>query len=198
MLRNARPKGINPIHAARQSPVPPPLTKAELTAAFIRSARRLGLYAYSTEVPGGLRIRLFNFAQGDAHVRADHSAALDDAAAFLLQSPSRRAFIIGNADKHESRNEGTLDWLSLKRAQRVWSQLSKRKVPKSQILEINGHGVIGAGAALSNAASEKKDPGEFRMVELNLMNMAMQNELREQEVRMQALEKRLAAGPIIF
>ncbi|MGE0420724.1 MAG: OmpA family protein [Reyranellaceae bacterium] len=198
MLRNARPRGINPLHASNQAAKPPPPTKAELTAAFIRSSRRLGLHVYSTDVPGGLRITLFDFAQGDAHVREDHAAALDDAATFLLGSPSRRVFIIGNADKNESRNEGTLDWLSIKRAQRVWSQLSKRKVPKSQIFDLNGHGVMGAGAALSNAASGNEQPGKFRMVELNLMYMTLQDELRQQQIRIQQLEKRLTAGPIIL
>src|SRR5687767_4671224 len=131
MLRNARSIGINPIHTARNAPpVPSPLSKAEQSRAFIESASKLGIHVQWWEVPGGVKLKLFDFAQGDAHVRADHGPALDDAAAFLAVSPWRRVWIIGNADKLESRNEKTLDWLSLKRAQRVWDQLAKRKVAK--------------------------------------------------------------------
>ena len=189
MLRNARSLGINPIHAARQNPVPPPPTKAELTLAFIRSTNRLGTHVNWFEVPGGVKLKLFDFAQGDAHVRADHAAALEDAAQFLLASPERRVWIIGHADRSESRHAKTLDWLSLRRAQRVWSQLAKRAVPKSQIISMKGHGIMGGGATLSEAAKDRDEPGQFRMVELLLMRMTLQHELKEQERRVEELKK---------
>ena len=188
MLRNARSIGINPIHAARNMPpAPPPLSKAEVTRAFIQSASRLGTHVQWWEVPGGVKLKLFDFAQGDAHVRTDHGPALDDAAAFLAVSPARRVWIIGNADKFESKNEQTLDWLSLKRAQRVWDQLARRKVANSQIIAMNGHGVMGAGAVISQAATDRSDGGQYRMVEVLLMNMTLQRELDEQKARLKAM-----------
>lgn len=187
MLRTARSIGINPIHTpGRTPPAAPPLSKAEQTRAFVQSADRLGTHVQWWEVPGGVKLKLFDFAQGDAHVRPDHGPALDDAAAFLAVSPWRRVWIIGNADKFESKNEKTLDWLSLKRAQRVWDQLAKRKVPKSQIIAMNGHGVMGAGATISQAAPKHDEPGKFRMVEVLLMNMTLQRELEEQKARLKA------------
>lgn len=184
MLRT-RPVGINPIHTPGS--VAPPPNKAEETRRFVESASRLGTHVQWWEVPGGVKLKLFDFTQGDAHVRADHGPALDDAAAFLAVSPWRRVWIIGNADKLESRNEQTLDWLSLKRAQRVWDQLAKRNVPKSQIIAMNGHGVMGAGAAISKAAPKHGDPGQYRMVEVLLMNMTLQRELEEQKARLKAM-----------
>ena len=186
MLRNKGSMGINPIHADRANPVRREPTRDELTAIFVRAARRLGLNADSNQVSGGLWITLFNFAQGDAHVRPDHGPALDEAAAFLAVSPWRRVWIIGNADKLESKNEQTLDWLSLKRAQRVWDQLAKRKVPKSQIIELNDQGVMGAGATISQAAPNHKDPGRFRMVEVLLMNMNVQRIIEEHKAELKA------------
>lgn len=183
MLRRT-PVGINPIHAPANTP--PPLSKAEQTRAFIQSADRLGTHVQWWEVPGGVKVKLFDFAQGDAHVRADHGPVLDDAAAFLAVSPWRRVWIIGNADKLESKNEKTLDWLSLKRAQRVWDQLAKRKVPKSQIIAMNGHGVMGAGAAISQAAPKNNWPGQFRMVEVLLMNMNVERAIEEHKAQLRA------------
>lgn len=184
MLRNTRHMGLNPIHTERQAPRG--LSKAEQTRAFIQSADRLGTHIQWWEVPGGVRLKLFDFAQGDAHVRADHGPALDDAAAFLVVSPWRRVWIIGNADKLESKNEATLDWLSLKRAERVWDQLAKRKVPKSQIIEMNGQGVMGAGAAISQAAPKHDEPGKFRMVEVLLMNMNITRLMEEHKAQLRA------------
>jgi hypothetical protein len=183
MLRT-RPVGINPTHTPLNTTPPP--SKAEETRRFVESANRLGTHVQWWEVPGGVKLKLFDFAQGDAHVRVDHGPALDDAAAYLAVSPWRRVWIIGNADKVESKNEKTLDWLSLKRAQRVWDQLAKRKVPKSQIIGMNGHGVMGAGAAISQAAPKRDEPGKFRMVEVLLMNMTVQRELEEQKARLKA------------
>ena len=183
MLRR-QPAGINP-ERTLDSIVPPP-SKAEETRRFVESASRLGTHVQWWEVPGGVKLKLFDFAQGDAHVRADHGPALDDAAAFLVVSPWRRVWIIGNADKFESKNEKTLDWLSLKRAQRVWDQLARRKVPKNQIIAMNGHGVMGAGAAISQAATDRGEPGQYRMVEVLLMNMTIQRELEEQKARLKA------------
>lgn len=183
MLRN-RPVGINPLHTPGNTAPPP--SKAEETRRFVESANRLGTHVQWWEVPGGVKLKLFDFAQGDAHVRADHGPALDDAAAFLAVSPWRRVWIIGNADKLESKNEKTLDWLSLKRAQRVWDQLAKRSVPKSQIIAMNGHGVMGAGAEISKAAPKRDEPGKFRMVEVLLMNMTILREMEEQKARLKA------------
>jgi hypothetical protein len=169
--------------------------EAKQTAAFVKSANRLGTHVLWWEVPGGVRLTLFDFAQGDGHVRADHGPALDDAAAFLKVSPSRRVWIIGHADSRESRNEQTLDWLSLKRAQRVWDQLAKRKIGKSQIIDMGGHGVMGAGPALSKAKpSGAGEPGKYRMVEVLLMNMTLQRELEAQKLRMKDIQERLERG----
>ncbi len=183
MLRN-RPVGINPVHTPVNTTPPP--SKAEETRRFVESANRLGTHVQWWEVPGGVKLKLFDFAQGDAHVRADHGPALDDAAAFLAVSPWRRVWIIGNADTLESKNEKTLDWLSLRRAQRVWDQLAKRKVPKSQIIAMNGHGVMGAGAAIAAAATKRGDAGQYRMVEVLLMNMTIQRVMEEQKASLKA------------
>ena len=181
MLRR-QPAGINPVQTAFGSAPPP--TKAEETRRFVESANRLGTHVQWWEVPGGVRLKLFDFAQGDAHVRADHGPALDDAAA----SPRpRHGGACGSSatPTRSSKNEKTLAWLSLKRAQRVWDQLARRKAqepdPRHERPRRDGR--------RCRHLAGRHEPRRSRPVphgQVLLMSMTIMRELEEQKARLKA------------
>jgi outer membrane protein OmpA-like peptidoglycan-associated protein len=119
------------------------------TDAFVSSAQSLGSHVQWWEVAAGVRLKLLDFVPRSPVPRLDHKQALDDAAAFLLVSPHRRVWIIGHAEAKEGSTDAEWQSLSERRARQVWTELSRRKIARTQVLDIAGHGVMGAGASLS-------------------------------------------------